>query len=250
MGPPHHGPYSEQFDNADKTKKYEGTHRENQRFGKCTEWHENGFMKSEIIYRNGKMNGPATYYSVGDGDLSLTTVYQDDQHHGPYVEYHYDGTTKKEYGEHRNGKRVGEWTKTISSGDLFSTTNWRDGEKHGMDTEYIDYSEGLIRTAIPYKNGKMEGVAEQFYNNADHTTRWKGNFVGGHRDGPWTQWFRDGQIEWQGAYKSHTYADLRIGIWREYNEDGELIKVSKFEDGNLVSEQGNCNQVDVTCSTN
>lgn len=251
----HHGPYSEHYDNADNSKRYEGAHRGNQRIGKWTEWHENSNLASEIIYQNGMKNGPASYYSEFESDLlRLTTVYQDDEHHGPYVEYYGDGTTKREYGEHRNGKKDGEWvsTKGYFTGanytiDSATVSNWRDGEKHGLEISYFDYSEGVISSSTTYKNGRKGGAYEAFYSDADHTRRIRGVYVNDHRDGTWTHWFRNGQIEFQRTYESSENGEFRIGTWRNYNEDGELIKVSKYENGEIVSEQDNCNHDEINC---
>lgn len=243
-----HGPFTEYYDNGDNSKRWEGTHRNNLRFGKWEEWHENGTKISEVIYRNGKMNGPASYFSSYDGGLRMTTVYEDDQHHGPYVKYHFDATTKEEYGEHRNGKREGEWIIRYDDGELKAVSNWQDGKRQGSEITYWSsgYGDGLIRAKRSYKDDELHGLEEAFYSNSDNTIRRRGSWADGKMFGLWTQWHKNGQIEWQGTHEADF--GLQDGVWKEFNEDGELIKVTKFDAGKVVSEQGNCNHSDIECA--
>lgn len=265
----HHGPYSEYFDTFDNAQKYKGTHRENERFGKWQEWSDNGNLIADLIYRDGKLHGPAEYYQWYDGDKDYTTVYDEGKQHGPYVKYHWPrpitsnladfvmGNTLEEseydaieeYGEHRKGKREGEWIILEKEGAVKARSNWRNGEKHGLETEYWAsvYGDGLIQSKTPYKNGKRHGLEEQFYSDSDSSKRRTGSYQNGSFTGTWTNWYKNGEIEWQGAYGGN---GRQTGNWREYDDEGELLKVTTYENGEIVSTQGECNDGSMSCPTN
>lgn len=260
----HHGSYFQHFDNSDNSLELQGEHRHGLMHGLWNRWHSNGQPESDIEYRAGKMHGAATYY-YPSGQIRLKTNYSQEKHQGPYVEYHDNAdNTKHLEGAHRGNQRFGTWQEWSEGGILVSEITYRNGEMNGPASYFHSYDGGLDFTTV-YLDGKHHGPYVKYHyprptvvfsevaagadTQTEETSTDVKQEIGEHRNnkrvGEWTQLFDNGNIEKQGAY----VLGRESGTWREYDYDGELLKVSKYEKGELVSEQADCNKVDVTCST-
>lgn len=110
---------------------------------------ENGQLKREVHYRNGKKEGLfRSYYSTGQ--LEQEAVYFDDQIEGTYRSYYEDGTLhqKKEY---RHGKLHGVYQANDEAGIPFFEISYKDGVQDGTDKIYDQ--KGVLQILDTYKNG-------------------------------------------------------------------------------------------------
>jgi hypothetical protein len=91
--------------------------------------------------------------------------------------------------------------------------------------EYIEYHEnGAVK--ISGKNnqdGKREGLWISYY---DTGVKWSESYYDdGIRNGHSLSFFPNGGIRYVGEYKN----DIKIGVWKFYDETGELEKEEEFD---------------------
>lgn len=99
--------------------------------------------------------------------------------------------------------------RTVNGGNLVrdKTTNlWH------HDVERVPFT----GRAIEYQDGRIPLAEAYFYN--------------GQRDGTEKFWFSNRKMKTEG----HWYEGKRNGFFKEWNEDGTLISVEKYEENNLV----------------
>lgn len=110
---------------------------------------ENGKLKSELRYENGKLNGECVWYDQ-NGALSAKANYKDDVLDGTYTRWHPNGKTASE--EHYvNGKLDGEVKKWFDNGQLFQEGQYSDGMMDGQ--WFIFYPSGALAGKADYKMG-------------------------------------------------------------------------------------------------
>ena len=72
-------------------------------------------------------------------------------------------------------------------------------------------------------NGNRDGLWISYYENG---TKWSESYYDdGSREGHSLSFFPSGQTRYIGEYKN----DKKIGVWKFYDEDGELFKEETFE---------------------
>lgn len=110
--------------------------------------YENGYIKSEITYTNGLVEGPFKYYySKTDsqpypGRLWQEGSYKNNKKVGLYREYYYNGNKK------------------IECSYIYVTSSWMDT----LDGSYVSYYEsGQAEHVRSYKNGLLQGQAFYYY---------------------------------------------------------------------------------------
>jgi hypothetical protein len=99
--------------------------------------------------------------------------------------------------------------RTVNGGNLVrdkSTNLWH------HDVERVPFT----GRAIEYQGGRIPLAEAYFYN--------------GQRDGTERFWFSNRKMKTEG----HWYEGKRNGFFKEWNEDGTLISVEKYEENNLV----------------
>lgn len=122
--------------------------------------------------------------------------------HGRYIQYH-TGTIMRPHirGQYRNGYTYGEWQKIEYSSKLLKTANYNTkGQLEGLYTEYHTSSESIkqqVKLQGEYKVLKME------------------------------EWYVDGKSKKKKIYEH--YYSRRIGVWKLYNEVGELIETVGYK---------------------
>ena len=75
-----------------------------------------------------------------------------------------------------------------------------------------EVNDGLDRG--PFKNGKMEGPWVQYWRDGEVLS--KCHYKDGERDGLWVEYHENGQLRWKGDLKEGE----RDGPWEFFNEDG------------------------------
>ncbi|MEM7032886.1 MAG: hypothetical protein AAF629_25275 [Chloroflexota bacterium] len=105
--------------------------------------------------------------------------YKNDKKHGPWIMYYANGNKRSE-GTYDEGIKVGEWRLYHKNGTLSSEATFVNGKYTGYYCSYHD-------------NG--EKFREGYYN------AYTGKSSDGTKDGEWTQYDRDGNIEHVNVYK-------------------------------------------------
>ena len=85
------------------------------------------------------------------------------------------------------------------------------------------YYSGDFKSHEEYLNGKDHGSWTFFFKNGSIQT--KGVFDKGLRIGKWEYFFENKNI-----WKTHFYgpSGLKTGIWKEYDENGKLVREEKY----------------------
>jgi antitoxin component YwqK of YwqJK toxin-antitoxin module len=204
--------------------RYEGiTDEDGKRQGYWKEFYPTGELKSEGNYIDSKQDGGWKFYF---------------ENHNNEVE-----------GRYINGKKEGTWYWFYQNGKILQEENWSNGKLYG---EFVEYSEtGVITVKGEYLDGTEEG--EWFYVQGNAIE--KGFYYDGMRTGVWTTHKREdskpiSEIEYDqnlfhGKYtlyhstgktrETGKYSEGdRIGIWQLYDEEGELILTTVYDEGHEV----------------
>jgi antitoxin component YwqK of YwqJK toxin-antitoxin module len=187
-----------------------------------TSYWENGNIKSELPYKNGKLNGVARWY-YEDGTL---------QQEVPYVDDMIDGTLRR---YHDNGRRETEET-------------WLNNVRNGVAIEY-NYPGKRIEQKY-YKNDTLHGEYRKWYGNGE--LQIYGNIVNGLWEGNWLYYSDYGELIGEGKYskgsgeqrfwnpdgslftRTSYKNNLKHGKEYHYRPDGEIDYVMEFEYGEPV----------------
>jgi len=165
-----------------------------------TYW-DDGKLKSELRFDNGKMNGECIWYSQ-DGRLMKKAHYKDDVLEGQCISWHANGKmASEEY--YVNGVLDGEVKKWYDNGQLFQEGQYAKGMMDGQ--WFIFYPSGALAGKAEYKMGTGKQVCYE-----------------------------------ESGYKclEVPYVDnLKQGREIYYNPNGKITKIVEYEKGKVVSEE-------------
>ncbi len=164
---------------------------------------DNGKLKSELRYENGKLNGECVWYTE-NGNLSAKANYKDDVLEGKYTRWHPNGKVASE--EHYvGGVLEGETKKWYDNGQLFQEGQYVGGMMDGQ--WFLFYPSGALAGKADYKLGTGKQVCYE-----------------------------------ESGYKclEVPYVDnVKQGKEIYFNPDGRVTKVVEYEHGKVVSEDNN-----------
>jgi len=103
-------------------------------------------------------------------------------------------------------------------------------QPHGTKITYypktkIIKTRKIIKSKKTYKNGKLNGLFEEYNINGQLTERC--NFKNGVQDGLFESWYDDGILEARCNYKN----DLYNGLYEEWYESGQLMIKCNLRNG-------------------
>ncbi len=212
--------------------------------GRWYTFYERGSLKSEVTYKDGKMNGYLKEYAE-NGDLLKISKFADDviqpeaeeiQKLEVQNEYYPDGKVKIS-ALFRNGVPEGIKREYDTNGNVEKAYLYKNGlitgegivkEDGNRDGPWKDfYPDGTLKAEGNYDNGKQTGVWK--YYHSDGKTEQTGKFnKQGKLDGTWKWYFDNGQLLREENYRN----GLKDGMSSEYDENGILIEEGEFINGN------------------
>lgn len=185
---------------------------------------ENGKLKSELHYVDGRLNGICTWYD-SNGQKQTQASYVDDTLEGQYMRWHQNGQLAEE-----------RWYK-----------------KGVQDSVCMIYSEaGSLSSKDYYSCGKLNGESKKWYDNGQVFQ--EGQYVDGMMDGSWFIFYPSGALASKAEYKMGTgkqicyeesgykclevpyVNNLKHGREIYYNPDGRITKIVDYEEGNVIFE--------------
>lgn len=98
--------------------------------GYAKAWYENGVLKDERLYAEGKRKGLHLGWWP-DGSMRFTYLFKDDLHEGAAYEWHLNGTLTKAF-NYMNGKEVGNQKMWRADGELRANYVVKDGRRYGL----------------------------------------------------------------------------------------------------------------------
>ena len=253
---------------------YEGEYLYGRRNGKGKEYYQNGKLKFEGEYLNGKkwngngynINGLIQFeikdgkgnikeYDNYDGRLEFEGEYLNGEKIGKGKEYNYDGELKFE-GEYINGIRNGKGkeyyrnSKLKFEGEYLNGKKWngngyningnmefhiKDGKGNVKEFDY----RGKLLFEGQYLNGKRNGKGKEY--NFYPKFSFEGEYLNEKRNGKGKEYYRNGKLKFEGEYlngKKWNGNGYNINGNMEFEiKDGKgNIKEYDYFDGELVFE--------------
>lgn len=181
----------------------------------------NGAKQADLIYRNFKLDGPATWY-YPNGKISTQGAYS-------------------------NGERQGDWIWYFDNGKTSTKRSYQLGEEHGLYQRYFE--NGKLRTEQNFVNGNKEGLEKQYFENGKLDREI--NYVNDERHGETRYYAEDGSLQMARKYyhgkleavgylKSDgktiewTTLENESGEVKTYYPSGQLARSFTLENGLLV----------------
>ena len=217
--------------------------------GSYKEYSEEGNLKVEGVYKNGKKNGVFKEYDDYNGALKYETSYKDDKKNGIRKEYDSDSTLRFEI-NYKDDEMNGAY-KEYYDGVLRVDAYYKDGKKEGIYKSFD--GKGLPQYEISYKNDERDGTYKEFTDGKLHL---EVSYKNGKFDGPFKEYDAAGTLRIEASYKN----DKKDGVNKGFGENGTLRSEITYVDGhpegpfsvydgngNLVSE-GNAPSVPFECT--
>ena len=223
-----------------KNDKINGIHRE---------WYNDGVLKEEYTCKsvydsiqkryNQLYEGKYTKYKV-NGDPKIITYYVNNKKHGTYTEFYDDVNIKQKEEQYDNGLNSGNFIRYSKSGDTLSLTQFSlvkvndtiKSLKNGVEKNW--YSKNQLQYVMYYENGLTQGLATRWYESGQKSS--EDNYLNGLHIGKHISWNKDGSLKEEGEYiitNQESKQNLQNGIWKEYNENGKLLRFKQFKNGLL-----------------
>jgi antitoxin component YwqK of YwqJK toxin-antitoxin module len=95
-----------------------------------------------------------------------------------------------------------------------------------------NYPSGSPKVVRVYADKQKKVWLKETHLYEDSTRMMEGGFADTLRNGPWTAWFRSGQVWSQGYYKK----GLQDSLWTVYYPNGQVYYTGMFKEGKRVGE--------------
>ena len=191
----------------------------------------NGQVSSEGLLRDGKPDGLwKTYYESGQlksigkrtdflldsvwmfftesGDTSLVIHYKNDLKNGPRYTFNENEVLIEPF---VNDVRQGEGRRCDLRGHVLQTITFKNGFEEGISPVFD--TTGMLREIITYRKGFI--MTREALNRYDRE---------GKKHGYWKTFFDDWSVHTECFYRH----GLRDGFYKEYDEKGNLKKITKY----------------------
>jgi antitoxin component YwqK of YwqJK toxin-antitoxin module len=181
--------------------------------GVSVNYHDNGQVKYEKYYKDGKQDGlQKSYFEVkGDalgsdrekGSLRSKENFKGGSKNGLQEAYQLNGHLKFKW-ILKDGIRNGFYKSYRKDGKLESNTNFKDGKLNGLQEIY--YKNGQLKYATHYKDEKLDGGRKGYYDNGQlkYTAHYKDEKL----DGLQQQYQQNGHFSNAICYKNGEEVDL------------------------------------------
>lgn len=220
-------------------------------------------------------NDSAAYkvYSYPNGNKSSEGYLVDGKPEGYWKTFYENGKLKSE-GYRKHFELDSVWKFYNENEQVTSEINYKNNKKNGLKITYLSdiiiketfvndvkhgptqvfYSDGKIKNSVHFKNGKEEGFLFEY--NKDSCIIEVFEFVRGvlvnkekinktdsekRKDGTWKYYDQNGFLVKEENFKN----GLRHGYFKEYAQDGNLIKIEKYIDDKLQNNAPEFKKLDI-----
>ena len=204
--------------------KSEENYKDGKLDGKRTSWYVNGQIESEGIYKDNVRDGERTtwYYS---GEIKSKENYNNGKLDGKRTTWHKIGQIESE-GIYKDNRIDGKRTTWYFNGQIQSEQNYKDGKKEGKSTNW--YVNGQIESEGIYKDNRIDGKRTTWYSTGQIKS--EETYQDNKREGRRAHWYLNGQIEYEENYKNGKLDGKRI-FWKG---NGQIKSESNYKDGKLI----------------
>ena len=185
-----HGSWKEYYVNG--TKKSEGRYNNGLHVGHWYFYDSEGRLQQEGEFdKGGKYDGSWIFY-YPSGNILKEESYLNGTENGMYIEYSEDGDIIVQ-GTYTMGMKEGKWT--ISVNGVNEEGSYVDGKKDGRWRMF--YNDETMMRQVDFVAGNPNGRYFAYYTEGvgKGNIFLTGNYINGYRDGDWTYFDREGNIE-------------------------------------------------------
>ena len=173
----------------------EGKLENNMPIGHWKYFYNNGFLESEVSYKNGEYDGKCIKYLDPEGIVTRL---------------HYDKKIPQDSFPDLQ----------LLKNKMSDIENYKEGVRDGEFIYYAYYSVDKPTYIMNYKNGKKEGKEIHYYDNG--IINYAQNFHEGELEGYERFYYKNGQLKQEGKF----IKSKPTGKFNLYSESGELIKTT------------------------
>jgi len=185
----------------------EGTLREGRPDGMWKTYYESGQLKS-IGKRTDFLLDSTWVFFRENGDTTLVINYRKDLKNGPRFTYSETEVLMEPF---INDVKQGEGKRTDRKGHVLQTMNFVNGFEEGISPVFD--TNGVLKEIVNYRKGFV--MTREALNRYDRE---------GKRHGYWKTFYDDLSLHTECYYRH----GLRDGFYKEYDEKGNLKKITKF----------------------
>lgn len=179
-----------------KVLMYAGTFKDDIPVGEMKRYHENGKLKSVLIYSQNGTRAEATLYHA-NGLISSKGTYINQKKEGTWQFFsEYIGGYKICEENYSNNLRNGLSQRFYVDSTLAEKVSYLNDLKHGECVQYHPNGKVCMRTS--YKNGKINGKYDVWAENG--RLEITGQYVNDFREGRWKFFNRDGTVKYDVNY--------------------------------------------------
>lgn len=140
---------------------------------------------------------------------------------GQYQRFSAEGKLLEE-AHYVNDTLEGERKYFFPNGTLESVEYYRRGKNHGKYQKF--YENGRLNIEQDFADGAMQGFSLAYYPNG--VLKEKVTIVDSEENGPFQEYWENGNLKAEGAYKPGEEESAEQGELKEYDENGQLIRIA------------------------
>jgi antitoxin component YwqK of YwqJK toxin-antitoxin module len=145
---------------------------------------------------------------------------------GLYQKFAPDGKLLEE-ASYRNDTLDGERKYFYPNGALESIERYRRGQYHGKYQKF--YENGQLQIEQEFVDGAMQGLSLGYYQNG--VLAEKVTIRDNDENGPFWEYWENGNLQTEGTYASNEVESWEQGELKEYDENGQLIRIADCKNG-------------------
>ena len=195
--------------------------RANVKAGTWKYYHENGNIKTEAYYKNGKLNGYVKEYDE-KGKLISSKRYVDNELYVENEKLDEKAIVKKEFYANGKVKATGSFKKDVPVGQ--HTTFSEAGEI--IDSKNYSATGWIKSSGITDKKGNKQGQWKYFFQSGK--VKSEGEYKNDRRIGDWVFYYENGTKEQSGSYDKR---GQEMGLWTWYHDNGNSLREEEFTNG-------------------
>lgn len=188
-------------------------------------YHDNGQLKREQTYANGRLQGNAVEYDK-DGKIISNKYYLNGLLNGEVMEISLQGYMKKAV--YKDGVLNGEYKEFFDNGDVAQKGAYENDKKSGL---WISYDKnGDIKEEIGYLQGQYHGASKRYEKGSIYESC---EYVNGKRHGK-RLYYRGTPPKMRLVEEEH-YIDGKLnGTLKRFNERDVLHFEAEYKDGDKI----------------
>ncbi len=180
-----------------------------------------GTLVAEVTYDAGQREGAAKTFH-DNGEAACAGMYRDDLKDGAWTCWHDNGALAAKQAWH-GGIVEGTWETFDREALPVSVGGYINGVAQGawsiwQDIGYFGTLALRAKRSGMIEDGRAEGTWTGVWDQAGQPKESELVYVAGLRDGPWRQWWPNGQL----AVDGHFFTGLMHGRWKTYSDAGQL----------------------------